>query len=215
VPSNPTATLDFAGLGNTDWTDNWTYGASTRHGELLQQDTRAVWLVQQEISLERYDALEVPEGFLKSGIGWSVADAAYFRRSPGAAFDGPLETMEVGGLRFARVARPGVPEPGFQGVIVMPVYKYHRVLYVAGRTIEVMDCGDGWDYVQLMAGATMPGLPPHEAGAADRPRRLPEGWSSRMLTLTADLVVELPCPTRITIFPRRGDSFQGPVRLGL
>lgn len=212
---DPLATFDLADLGNPDWNDNWTYGADTRHGELLQQETRAVWLAQQELTPERYEALDVPEGFLKSGFGRSVADAAYFRRSPGASFDGPVETMEIGGVRFARVARPGVPEPGFKGVIVMPVYKYHRVLYTAGRTIEVMDCGDGWDYVQLMADATMPGMPPRDNAATDQPRRMPEGWSSRMLTLRTDLAVELPCPTRITIFPRTGESFQGPVRLGL
>lgn len=207
--------FDLAAMGNTAWTDNWTHGRDTSHGEILHGDSRAVWLVQQPISAERFDALEVPDGFMKSGIGLSVADVAYFRRSPGEAYDGPLETFDVHGVRFARVARPGVPEPGFQGVIVMPVYKYHRALYAAGRTIEVMDCGDGWDYVQLMAGATMPGMPPRDATVACGPRRLPEGWSVKSVALKSDLAVDLPCPTRITIFPRSGDSFQGPVRLGL
>ena len=210
----PVPSFDLASLGNVEWPDNWTHGAGTIHGELMQPETGAVWLVHQAITPGRYEALTIPEGFLKSGIGESVADLAYFRRSPGAAFDGPLETLDIDGLRFARVARPGVPEPRLRGVIVIPVYKYHRILYAAGRTIEIMDGGDGWDYVPLMANATMPGVRPPERNAGAQPRVLPEGWSSRSITLSHDLVVELPCPTRVTIFPRTGDSFQGPVRLG-
>lgn len=209
----PSENFDLAAIGELAWPDNWTHGAGTTHGELMQPETGAVWLAQQPVTRERYEALAIPDGFLQSGIGESVADVAYFRRSPDAAFDGPLETIEIDGLRFSRVARPGVPEPGLRGVIVLPVYKYHRIAYAAGRTIDIMDCGDGWDYVPLMAHATMPGGRPPNPDAGAKPRVLPEGWSMRSLTLRSDLVVELPCPTRVTIFPRIGDSFQGPVRL--
>lgn len=209
--SNATA-FDLLSLGNLAWTDNWTHGAGTVHGEILHQESRSVWLAQEATTPAAFDALELPDGFLKTGIGESVADVAYFRRSPGAASDGPLETFDVGGMRFARVAVPGVPEPGFRGVLVMPVEKHHRVLYAAGRTLEIMDCGDGRDYVPLMANAAMPGMPPR---TDPRPRVLPPGWKVRSVILAADLVVELPCPTRITLFSRTGESFQGPVRLGL
>jgi hypothetical protein len=36
--------------------------------------------------------------------------------------------------------------------------------------------------------------------------------SVRRVELAADVVVELPCPTRVTVFAP-GDSFHGPVRL--
>jgi hypothetical protein len=192
-------------LGRPEWTDNWTTGGLALHMEIMSG--RNVWLAQGPCTVEQYDALELPEGFMRTGIGRAVADVAYFRRSPDAAEDGPVETMDVGGIRFARVARPGRPEPPRDGVFVLPVYKHHRVLYRAGRTIEVLRADDGFDYVPLVSGARM------AAGDVDgSPRVLPDGWTVREVALQADLVLELPCPTRVTFFTS-GDSFQGPLRL--
>lgn len=191
-----------AALGNVEWVDNWTTGGRTPHMEIISG--RRVWLAQAPCTVEQFEQLALPDGFIKSGVGNAVADAAYFDRSPDAEIDGPLETIDIDdGIRFAYVARPGRPEPGHDGVLVLPVYKHHRVLYRAGRVLEVMDAGDGADYVPLAASARLDAPP----------RRLPAGWSIREIVLGADLVVDLPCPTRVTFFPS-GDSFQGPVRLG-
>lgn len=204
-------TSSLSCLGNEHWPDNWTRGNDDLHGEIMDTATSSVWLAQLPISRERFDALVLPEGFVKTGIGLSVADAAYFRRSPGRDDDGPLDTMDIDGVRFAFVARPGPPEAMLDGLFILPVHKHHRVLYCAGSEIEVLDCGDGGDYVPLVREATMAGRKP---SATARPRTLPEGWSVRRVTPLQDLVVELPCPTRVTFFTS-GDSFQGPVRLGL
>lgn len=204
--------LASAPLGNPDWIDNWTRGrAGHLHGEVLDTATGTVWLGQEPMSREEFDRLELPDGFVKTGIGEAVADAAFFRRSPGAEADGPLETRDIAGVRFSLVARPGAPDSPLPGLFVLPVHKHHRVLYASGSTIEVMDCGDGADYVPLVRNAVMAG---RRADRPARPRVLPDGWSVRRVTLDRDLVVELPCPTRVTFFAS-GDSFQGPVRLGL
>jgi len=197
----------FAALGNPEWKPNWTIGGCELFMELMNSDTRDVWLAQRPVSRERYAELVAPEGFVKSGIGPSAHDAAFFRRSPGAAFDGPLDTMDVDGMTFSHVARPGRFEPGFTGVFVLPVYKYHRVMFAAGRTIEVADFGDGWDYVPQITEVAMDESPPTE-------RVLPEGWSVREVALTDDLFVDVPHPARVCFFTS-GHSFQGPVRLGL
>jgi len=202
LPQRVGAALRVASLGNPAWLDNWTTGGRTPHMEIMSG--RRVWLAQAPCTVAQFEQLVMPDGFIKSGVGKAVADAAYFARSPDADVDGPLETTEVDGVRFAYVARPGRPEPGHDGVLVLPVYKHHRVLYRAGRVLEVMDAGDGADYVPLAASAR-PDAPA---------RRLPAGWSIREIALTSDLVVDLPCPTRVTFFPS-GDSFQGPLRLGV
>lgn len=192
-------------LGRPEWADNWTTGGLVLHMEIMSG--RNVWLAQGPCTALQYDALALPDGFVRTGIGRAVADVAYFRRSPDVPEDGPVETMDVGGVRFARVARPGRPEPPREGVFVLPVHKHHRVLYRAGRTIEVLRADDGFDYVPLVSGARM------ATGQMDgRPRVLPDGWSVRDVVLATDLIVELPCPTRVTFFTS-GDSFQGPVRL--
>lgn len=198
--------------GDPSLPHNWTHGVGTVHLEIMDLASRGVWLTQEPVTHERAAALAVPDGFIASGIGEAVADTAYFRRSPGAPADGPVETMVVDGLRFSLVARPGTPETGPDGVLVLPVEKHHVVRYAAGRTIEIMDCGDGHDYVPLTAGARRVGADP---ARPLRPRVLPAGWSVRPVRLETDLVVELPCPTRAAFFFASGDSFQGPVRLGL
>lgn len=211
TPTEPLPAGLPAALGNAAWPDNWTLGHPSLHGELMEMETRGVWLCQQPISRERYESLALPDGFLRTGIGGSMADLAYFARSPGRGADGPLDVREIDGVRFAFVATPGLPEATLPGVVVLPVTKHHRLLYRAGRTLEIMDCGDGRDYVPLVTEARMAGRP------ADKPlpaRRLPEGWSVRTVVLSEDLIVELPCPTRVTFFSS-GESFQGPLTLGV
>lgn len=197
--------------GNPAWTDNWTLGHDDLHGELFEMETGRVWLAQAPMTREQYEALELPDGWTRTGIGESVADAAYFSRSPGAAADGPVETREIGGVRFSFVARPGAPEMPARGVFVLDVDKHHHLLYRAGKTIEIMTFGDGADYVPLVRKAVMGGRGPE---VLTRPRVLPDGWSVRTVTLSKDLVVDLPAPTRVCFFTC-GDSFQGPLHLGL
>lgn len=203
--------------GNLAWADNWTRGTGILHLEIAHAGTMSVWLAQAEITHERAAGLALPEDYVFSGIGRSVADLAYFSRSPGATADGPLETIVVDGVRFSFVARPGMPEPAPEGspggLIVLPVEKHHRLVYAAGRTIEVMDCGDGFDYVPLTSQARRVESDPERATRPFKPRVLPSGWSVRSVLLESDLVVDLPCPTRAAFFFGSGDSFQGPVRL--
>jgi hypothetical protein len=210
---------DLSLLGNPDWADNWTRGADLLRLEIAEPATMSVWLAQEAVTHERAAGLSLPEGFVFSGIGLSVADLAFFARSPGTASDGPLRTIEVDGLRFSFVARPGMPEspPGGStgGLVVLPVEKHHRVFYAAGRSIEVMNCGDGFDYVPLTARARRVDPDPARASRPFKQRVLPADWSVRVVRLESDLVVDLPCPTRAAFFLGSGDSFQGPVRLGV
>lgn len=208
-----------APLGNPAWVDNWTRGPGGLHLEIARPATMTVWLAQEPVTHERAASLVLPDGWVFSGLGRSVADLAYFARSPGAPDDGPLDTIVVDGLRFSMVARPGLPEPTPEGaaggLVVLPVEKHHRVLYAAGRTIEVMHCGDGFDYVPLTAQARRVESDPARAARPFRTRTLPAGWSVRTVHIDADLVVDLPCPTRAAFFFGSGDSFQGPVRLAI
>ena len=205
--------------GNPAWTDNWTRGAGGLRVEIAHPATMTVWLAQEEVTHARAAALSLPDGFVFSGIGRSVADLAYFSRSPGATADGPVDTVVVDGLRFSMVARPGLPEPAPEGsgggLVVLPVEKHHRVVYSAGRTIEIMNFGDGFDYVPLTSQARRVESDPARAARPFKPRVLPTGWSVRSVRLESDLIVDLPCPTRAAFFFGCGDSFQGPLRLGI
>ena len=193
-------------LGNPDWKPNWTIGRPGPYMEITQLANRTVWLCQQPISYEAGKALSLPEGFAITGIGESAHDAAFFSRSPDATENGPLETMKVGQYTFSKVAKPGKPESGFKEVLVLPVYKYHKVLFKAGRTIEVLRMEDGKDYVPNVYGM--------KAMFAKTPKErvLPEGWSIRTITLAKDLILEIPNPARVCFF-KTGSGFHGPVEI--
>ena len=195
--------------GNPDWTANWTLGGIVFYGEIMDNATFGVWLTTEPITPDDYAALRVPDGFRKSGCGRSQHDAAFFRRPPGADTDGPVETIEVDGRTFALVARPGTPEPGFDGVTVLPVFKSHRVLFRAGRTIEIIDTNDNF----AGGGSLVPQVTEthlKRPRTEQTPRQMPDGWTSRFVTLEADLVFDLPSPARVAIF-RNGEIFHGPV----
>ena len=197
--------------GDPSWTANWSLGGCEFYGEVMDDATFGVWLTTEPISPEEYAAFVVPDGFRKSGVGRSQHDAAFFRRPPNAEVDGPVETTDIGEHTFALVARPGRPEKGFEGVTVLPVYKSHRVFFAAGRTLELIDTND--DFV---GGSTL--LPQaveshlHQRRSEIKPRRMPEGWTSRFITLTDNLIVDLPCPARVAIF-NNGDIFHGPTTI--
>jgi len=193
-------------LGNLDWIPNWTIGRPGPYMEITRLDNRTVWLCQQPVSYEEGKSLALPEGFAITGIGEAAHDAAFFPRSPDAATDGPLETIKVGKYIFSKVAKPGKPETGFRDVLVLPVYKYHKVLFKAGRTIEILMMEDGKDYVPNVYGIkAMFGKTPKE-------RILPDDWSIREITLTEDLILEIPNPARVCFF-KTGSGFHGPVKI--
>lgn len=183
-------------LGNVDWLDNWTLGPGVRF-ELFELATKSVWLCQTPIDPADLDSLDLPDGWVLAPVGEAGADAAFFRRSPGAAADGPVEVCEVAGHRMVRVAVPVGQEELAPGVQMLSIEKHHTVRIAAGRTIDVLDAPDGT--VQIQAWMA-PG---------DLTTPLPDGWSCRAVTLTRDLIAELPNPARLVVVD--GSGFHGPV----
>jgi hypothetical protein len=189
-------------MGEPGWADNWTVNQGGLLMEIMETATRNVWLCHSSVTADRYRSLGLPDGFVTSGLGRAVADVAYFRRPPGADDPGPLEAMEVDGLPFAHVARAGAPEADIVGAMVLPVEKHHSMLYAAGRTIEVLDFGDG--------SIAFPAFAPARRSDTADDRPLPETWALRSVTLDADLVIEVPCPARVAILGD-GSGFHGPL----
>lgn len=195
-------------IGNPDWSDNWTIGRGGLRMEIIDATTRDVWLCHEVVTTERARSLPLPEGFAVSGVAEAVADLAYFRRSPEATVDGPVDTMVVDGLLFARVARPIGREPEHVDLNVLSIDKHHTMLYVAGRTIDVLDFGDG-------TVATPAFAPPARAADATGPSRpLPDRWRFRSVTLEHDLTAVVPNPARVVFFPD-GSGFHGPVSIDI
>ena len=118
-------------LGNPEWVDNWTVGEGLRMEFIDAQGQ--VWLCHEPVTEQRARALSLPDGASLALLGGLVADAAYFSRSPLADTDGPLDTMEVDGLRFSFVARPVGQRTRREAPTVLSIDKHHTMLYASGR----------------------------------------------------------------------------------
>ena len=141
------------------------------HAEVLDLETHNVWQTHGPISREAYDAIELPAKHVKVGIGSGVMDEHYFRRSPGAAADGPLSEREIGGHRFIHCANPpkGGPEtPVGDDPKLLRVDKHHSVIFEAGSTVLILQDTDGRDYVQVVAASP-------KGGGIMQPGHLPAG----------------------------------------
>lgn len=201
----------LAVMGNDQWQQNWTVDGLSFYCEIMELSTRKVWLCQQSITNEEYEALIPPPGFIKSGRGCASHDVAFFRQSPDAKQAAPLETMMVQNRQFSQVAIPGEMDSRFSlekdKLLVLNVNKHHSVFFAKGRTLEILSMGDGMDYVPQISEAS--GL---LSITSDTERVLPVGWTIREITLIDDLFVEVPCPARVCFFAS-GHSFQGPLKL--
>lgn len=195
-PADPTAELPDAELARR----NRTVSPWELHLELFDPGSHDVWLAPEPIDQTEAERLVPAPPLVRGGLGRGVMDRAWFRRSPGAERDGPLEERTIGGLRFQRVARPDLAAQqrlGERGPRLLPVFKHHVLEFDAGREVAVLALPDGRRFV-------------HTTGDLPDLAKLPEGWRLERVGLRAPWSVELPCPT-LTIWLGAARSFQGPL----
>lgn len=178
---------------------NITQAPRELHMEVMNLQTRDVWVCQQPITEAQFKALKVNAPLMKVGYGRAAFDFAYFRRSPGAAEDGALETTIIDGLGFARVARPQQLR-GFaagDAATQMMIEKHHIIGFDAGSELRLARLPDGQYYLQ------------QTVSASATPDVDPEDWQMYSLKLAAPWSVELSCPAAVYFF-RNLRSYTGP-----
>jgi len=184
-------------IGNPDWVDNWTVGAGLRM-EIVDSNGH-VWLCNSVVTKDQARGLSLPADTALTLLGGAIADIAYFSRSPGATVDGPLQAQEIDGLRFSFVAQPVGAPRDVAGARILSVDKHHTMLWTAGRTIEVLDFGDGTF-----------AAPAWSSPRGERSDPLEPGWTRRTVELASDLVAVIPSPADVVIFDD-GCGFHGPL----
>ncbi len=197
-------------LGTPEWSDNWTLGGGLRF-ELMETATRRVFLCQAEATAAEVESFEPPDGFAHALVGAARADMAFFARSPGASHDGPIETAEIGGRRFSYVARPIGIDTLASGAVEMTIDKHHSMLYRAGRTIDLLDFGDGTVATPAW-GSTDPSAVLSDAVLTDG--RLETSWTLRRVHLIDDLLATIPNPARVIVLDG-AFGFHGPTDMAL
>lgn len=172
------------------------------HMEIMNLQTRDVWLSSAPISKDFFNEFAPETGWIKLGMAHGAMDAAGFRRSPGAAEDGPLETREFGGHPFFRVARPEKPGPssGDGAPMKLTVHKHHTVAFKAGAKVRVLRAPEGL-FVEASRG-----------GGANDPSLMKLAADMRLFELepARPWTVEIPAPATVYFFPTI-DVFHGPV----
>lgn len=170
------------------------------HMEIFDPRSGDVWLHQQPISEADYQAFRPEPPYVKSGLGRSAMDFAWFKRSPGAEIDGVLEQRRIGGLDWVRVARPrqfrGLARGNAPTRLV--IEKHHVIGFEAGSRVNFVRLPDGGWYVQQTAAA--------DGSVIDEP----DDWSLFHVELNRRWVCDLGCPVTVYFF-RNLRSFQGPV----
>lgn len=198
---NSLAELMHAKLGSNGFVIK---GEKDLYAEIVDTATGMVWMTTSPASQEELDGLQLPDGFVASGVGMSAMDKAGFRHSPNAKNEAP-KVQQIAGREFLNVATPEKVEPPLQegGPLRVIVNKAHVIGFKAGREICVMETAEG-SFVELV------GTPDNDASLV-----LPEEASLRKLKLDAPLVIGLPTPTVTYFWMRPSDlrSFQGPVNL--
>ena len=169
---------------------------------ILSPNEFIVWL-STEITRAEFDALELPQGWIKNNPLEGQPDSGKFFRSPDASMDGPLTMQEHFGhvwVHPATVVEVGVPLDDEGLLAAARVAKFHELTYNACRKIALLVSPEGDIYVRVS----------RDANRTTDTFLVPTGWDRVDHVTQSDLVLQLPNPT-LVIRAQNQDSFQGPV----
>jgi hypothetical protein len=171
--------------------------------EIRSQNEFIVWLNLDGMTLEEFEAIELPNGWMKNEPREPDASGGEFSRSPDAPEDGVFtEVMHFGHLwqHNATVVETGIAMDEEGLLSASRIAKYHTVRFDAGKTIYVLVSPEGDSYIRIS----------RDAGRTQEFPTIPGGWQYGSQVLDEDLVIPLPNPT-LNIRADNEDSFQGPL----
>ena len=140
------------------------------------------------------------------GGGGAGPDLGEFLKSPGCTQDGTFTYLTVFDREFLNVVKlkslnGKVDDDGLIRETVLE--KYHRLVYVAGRTVSLLESPDGNIYI----------LVSRDIDRTADTFPVPEGWKLMTRMLEEDLVVELFGDVSV-LRTKNEDSYQGPIPAG-
>jgi haloalkane dehalogenase len=171
--------------------------------EIVSQTELRAWILQDDMTLAEYEALELPQNWVKNQPRESSLDGTEFVRSPDGGFDGDILIEEHFGYTWfhsATVVNPNVTVDDEGLLSGSYVNKYHEVTYNRGTTVHVLLSPEGDAHVRIG----------RDGGRTTDESPIPDGWQLIEYVTTEELVIELPSPT-LVIRTDNQDSFQGPV----
>jgi hypothetical protein len=187
-----------------DATGDETAAGDERVGyELLERKddgTLRAWVSADPMTLEQFEAIELPGNWFKNQPRESSVDGGEFDASPGAD---EIVYEEHFGFRWfhsATVVEIGVPVDDEGLLSGSLVEKVHEISYDPGSTVIALVSPDGETYVRIG----------RDAGRSTDDPTLPAGWEIVEIDAPDGYTTILPVPT-LVIRTDNEDSFQGPV----
>ncbi len=196
------ATLDAAGdeTASRRRDRSWRRARWVRARRRMDDGTLRAWVSADPMTLEEFEAIDLPDNWIKNQPRESSVDGGVFDASPGSD---EVVFEEYFGFRWfhsATVVEVGVPvddEGLLSGALVE---KVHEISYEPGSTVIALVSPDGETYVRIG----------RDAGRATDDPTLPTGWEIVEIDVPDGYTTMLPVPT-LVIRTDNEDSFQGPV----
>jgi haloalkane dehalogenase len=170
--------------------------------EIQSPNSIRAW-ISSDISREEFDALQLPQGWIKNQPREGEPDSSLFYRSPDAVVDGEILRDSFFGFNWwhsATVTQANITLDE-QGLLKgSTVKKFHEVTFNAGSTITVLLSPDDESYIRITRDANR---------VSDVPS-IPDLWRLIEYKTSEKVVLRLPDNTTV-IRTDNEDSFQGPV----
>ena len=171
--------------------------------QIVSPEEIVVWL-GLDITLEAFNALELPQGWIKNQPREGDADMGAFARSPNASAEGEFTEAEHFGYSWrhnATIVDLDVELPDGEGLLAgRLISKFHEIGFNAGKTLNFLISPEGERYVRVS----------RDADRTSNLPTIPSSWSLVEEVITEDLILQLPNPT-LNIRTDNEDSFQGPI----
>jgi pimeloyl-ACP methyl ester carboxylesterase len=171
--------------------------------QIVSPNEIITWKNVSELTVEEFEAIDLPQGWLKNQPREGDTDAGFFARSPGELMDGPLIKAEHFGYEWEHVATITEVNVSMddQGLLsANTISKYHEITYYAWRLVNILVSPEGDRYIRVTR---------DEGRTSDTPT-IPSDWELIKEVTTEELNIQLPNPT-INIRADNEDSFQGPI----
>jgi hypothetical protein len=126
-----------------------------------------------------FEAIDLPQGWLKNQPREADADAGFFARSPGELMDGPLIKAEHFGYEWEHVAtitETNVPMDNQDLLSANTISKYHEITYNPWRLVNILVSPEGDRYIRVSR---------DEGRMSDTPT-IPSDWELIKEVLTED-----------------------------
>ncbi|MEL6180992.1 MAG: hypothetical protein AAFS10_18690 [Myxococcota bacterium] len=170
--------------------------------QVVSPNELVVWL-GRDLTQDEFNAIDLPEGWIKNQPREGEPDESAFARSPDAAAEGEFTDAEHFGHSWrhnATVIEANTPLDDDGLLRLNRIAKFHEIRFNAGRTLFVLVSPEGELFVRIS----------RDANRTRETPTLPSGWQIVEHTIDEELVFDLPNPT-MNIRGDNEDSFQGPV----